>query len=108
MLLVKTMHSGFQTESPLTATVQTDGNRHAQQRNHEWIQTTGSGRAFQEPGLFLARLTGSLYAIAKTGLYQLTDEHRTHGHLSVPAVRVESSIQLWRNARRYTFYFLTS
>ncbi len=62
---------GFQTESPLIATPQTDG-KDISTAKPQWIQTKGPGNV-SEPGLFLTS-DKSLYAIAKTGLYRLTEK----------------------------------
>lgn len=62
---------GFQTESPLITTPQTDG-KDISTAKPQWVQTQGPG-SVSEPGLFLTS-DKSLYAIAKTGLYRLTEE----------------------------------
>ncbi|MCG9133983.1 sigma-70 family RNA polymerase sigma factor [Candidatus Poribacteria bacterium] len=62
---------GFQTEPPLITTPQTDG-KDISTAKPQWVQTQGPG-SVSEPGLFLTS-DKSLYAIAKTGLYRLTEE----------------------------------
>ena len=69
--LGKNSESGFQTESPLTTTAQSDGEDISTVKP-QWIQTKGPGNV-SKPGLFLAS-DRTLYAIAKTGLYQLTEK----------------------------------
>ena len=66
----KNSGSGFQTESSLTTTAQSDG-ENLSIAKPQWIQTKGPGNV-SKPGLFLAA-DQTLYAIAKTGLYQLTE-----------------------------------
>ena len=68
--LGKNSESGFQTESPLTTTAQSDGEDLS--TKPQWIQTKGPGDV-SKPGLFLAS-DRTLYAIAKTGLYQLSEK----------------------------------
>ena len=63
--------SAFQTESPLTTTAQADGDDISTAKP-EWIQTKGPG-IVSKPGLFLAA-DRTLYSIAKTGLYRLTEK----------------------------------
>ena len=69
--LGKNSESGFQTESPLTTTAQSDG-EDLSTTKPQWIQTKGPGDV-SKPGLFLAA-DRTLYAIAKTGLYQLSEK----------------------------------
>ncbi|RKU24399.1 hypothetical protein C6503_00990 [Candidatus Poribacteria bacterium] len=61
----------FQTESPLTTTAQADGTDISTAKP-EWMQTKGPGTV-SKPGLFLTT-DRTLYAIAKTGLYRLTEK----------------------------------
>ena len=69
--LGKNSESGHQTASPATTTAQSDG-EDTSTTKPQWIQTKGPGEV-SKPGLFLAA-NRTLYAIAKTGLYQLTDK----------------------------------
>ena len=69
--LGKNSESGFQTESPLTTIAQSDG-EDLSTAKPQWIQTKGPGDV-SKPGLFLAS-DQTLYAIAKTGLYQLSEK----------------------------------
>ena len=69
--LGKNSESGRQTESPITTTPQSDG-EDTSTTKPKWIQTKGPGEV-SKPGLFLAA-DRTLYAIAKTGLYQLTEK----------------------------------
>ena len=69
--LGKNSESGHQTASPITTTAQPDG-EDTSTTKPQWIQTKGPGEV-SKPGLFLAA-NRTLYAIAKTGLYQLTDK----------------------------------
>ena len=70
-ILGKNSESGLQTESPLTTTAQSD-DADLSTAKPQWIQTKGQGEV-SKPGLFLAA-DRTLYAIAKTGLYQLTEK----------------------------------
>ena len=69
--LGKNSESGFQTESPLTTIAQSDG-EDLSATKPQWIQTKGPGDV-SKPGLFLAA-DRTLYAIAKTGLYRLSEK----------------------------------
>ena len=69
--LGKNSESGFQTESPLTTIAQSDG-EDISTAKPQWIQTKGPGDV-SKPGLFLAS-DQTLYAIAQTGLYQLSEK----------------------------------
>ena len=69
--LGKNSESGVQTESPLTTTAQADGEDLSTVKP-QWIQTKEPGNV-SKPGLFLAS-DRTLYAIAKTGLYQLSEK----------------------------------
>lgn len=69
--LGRNSESGFQTELSVTTIAQSDGEEPSTAKP-QWIQTKGPGTV-SEPGLFLAA-DRTLYAIAKTGLYQLTEE----------------------------------
>ena len=99
----KDNNSGFQTESPLTATVQTDG-KDISTAKSQWIQTQGPG-SVSEPGLFLTS-DKSLYAIAKTGLYRLTDERDAWTFVSSSGPSREFDPVMAQ--RGDTLYFLTS
>ncbi len=63
--------SGFQTESPIIAAAQAD-RQDTLEAKPQWIQTGGPG-GVSKPGLFLTT-DQTLYAIAKTGLYRLTEK----------------------------------
>lgn len=63
--------SGLQTESPVIAVAQADG-QDTPKAKPQWIQTKGPG-GVSKPRLFLTS-DQTLYAIAKTGLYRLTEE----------------------------------
>ncbi len=69
--LGKNSESGSQTEPPLTTTAQADGND-LPTAKPQWIQTQGPGDV-SKPGLFLTA-DRTLYAIAKTNLYRLTEK----------------------------------
>ena len=62
--------TGFQRELPLTTTAQADGDD-IPTAKPQWVQTKGPGN-ISKPGLFLAA-DRTLYSIAKTGLYRLTE-----------------------------------
>lgn len=64
-------NSGLEAESPFIATVQADG-QDIPKTESQWIQTKGFGDAART-GLFLTS-DRTLYAIAKTGLYQLAEK----------------------------------
>ncbi len=96
-------NSGFQTESPLITTVQTDG-KDISTAKSQWIQTQGPG-SVSEPGLFLTS-DKSLYAIAKTGLYRLTDERDAWTFVSSSGPSREFDPVMAE--RGDTLYFLTS
>ena len=99
----KDSRPGFQTESPLTATTQTDGNDNSKAKP-QWIQTQGPGNV-SEPGLFLTS-DKSLYAIAKTGLYRRTEETDTWTFVSSSGPNREFDPVMAE--RGDTLYFLTS
>ena len=63
--------SGFQTESPIIAAAQAD-RQDTLEAKPQWIQTGGPG-GVSKPELFLTT-DQTLYAIAKTGLYRLTEK----------------------------------
>ena len=94
---------GFQTESPLIATPQTDG-KDISTAKPQWIQTKGPGNV-SEPGLFLTS-DKSLYAIAKTGLYRLTEERDAWTFVSTSSPNREFDPVMAE--RGDTLYFLTS
>ena len=77
--LGKNSESGFQTESPLTTIAQSDG-EDLSTAKPQWIQTKGPGDV-SKPGLFLAA-DQTLYAIAKTGLYRLSEKEDAWGFVS--------------------------
>lgn len=99
----KDSNSGFQTESPLITTPQTDG-KDISTAKPQWVQTKGPG-SVSEPGLFLTS-DKSLYAIAKTGLYQLTDEGDAWTFVSSSGPSREFDPVMAE--RGDTLYFLTS
>ena len=94
---------GFQTESPLIATKQTDG-KDISTAKPQWIQTKGPGNV-SEPGLFLTS-DKSLYAIAKTGLYRLTEKRNAWTFVSSSGPNREFDPVMAE--RGDTLYFLTS
>ena len=75
----KNSASGFQAEPLLLAAAQAD-ETNLPTAEPEWIQTKGPG-SISRVGLFLAS-DQTLYAIAKTGLYQLTEEADAWGLVS--------------------------
>ncbi|MXV72933.1 sigma-70 family RNA polymerase sigma factor [Candidatus Poribacteria bacterium] len=94
--------SGFQAESLLVAAA------HAEETDlpaakPEWIQTKGPG-GVSSAGLFLAS-DQTLYAIAKTGLYQLTE--KTDGWTLVSASGPNREFNLVMAERDDTLYLLT-
>lgn len=99
----KDSNSGFQTESPLIATPQMDG-KDISTAKPQWIQTQGPG-SVSEPGLLLTS-DKSLYAIAKTGLYRLTDERDAWTFISSSGPGREFDPVMAQ--RGDTLYFLTS
>ena len=94
---------GFQTESPLIATEQTDG-KDISTAKPQWIQTKGPGNV-SGPGLFLTS-DKSLYAIAKTGLYRLTEKRDAWTFVSTSSPNREFDPVMAE--RGDTLYFLTS
>ena len=94
---------GFQTESPLIATPQTDG-KDISTAKPQWIQTKGPGNV-SGPGLFLTS-DKSLYAIAKTGLYRLTEKRDAWTFVSSSGPNREFDPVMAE--RGDTLYFLTS
>lgn len=66
--------TGFQSEPLLLAAAQVD-ETHLSVAKTEWVQTKGPG-GVSHAGLFLAS-DRTLYAIAKTGLYRLSDKQDT-------------------------------
>lgn len=99
----KDNNSGFQTESPLIATPQTDG-KDISTAKPQWVQTQGPG-SVSEPELFLTS-DKSLYAIAKTGLYRLTEERDAWTFVSSSGPSREFDPVMAE--RGDTLYFLTS
>ena len=71
--------TGFQSESLLIAAAQAD-ETDLPLGKAEWVQTKGPG-GISHAGLFLAS-DRTLYAIAKTGLYQLSDKQDTWAFVS--------------------------
>ena len=101
--LGKNSESGFQTESPLTTTAQADG-EDISTAKPQWIQTKGP-RNVSKPGLFLAS-DQTLYAIAKTGLYQLTEKEDTWTFVSSSGPNQELDSVMAEHGD--TLYLLTS
>ena len=99
----KNSESGFQTESPLTTTAQADGEDLSTVKP-QWIQTKGPGDV-SKPGLFLAS-DQTLYAIAKTGLYQLTEKEDTWTFVSSSGPNRELDSVMAEHGD--TLYLLTS
>ena len=101
--LGKNSESGFQTESPLTTTAQSDGEELSPAKP-QWIQTKGP-RNVSKPGLFLAA-DRTLYAIAKTGLYRLTEEEDAWGFVNSSGPNREFDSVMTEHGD--TLYLLTS
>lgn len=99
----KDSDSGFQTESPLITTPQTDG-KDISTAKPQWVQTKGPG-SVSKPSLFLTS-DKSLYAIAKTGLYRLTEERDAWTFVSSSGPSREFDPVMAE--RGDTLYFLTS
>ena len=94
---------GFQAESRLIAASQTDKQDIATAKP-QWIQTKGPG-GVSKPGLFLTS-DQVLYAIAKTGLYRLTEEEDVWTFVSASGPNWEfNSVMAERGD---TLYLLTS
>ena len=94
---------GLQTESPFIATPQTD-EKDISTAKPQWIQTKGPGNV-SEPGLFLTS-DKSLYAIAKTGLYRLTEKRDAWTFVRTSGPNREFDPVMAE--RGDTLYFLTS
>ena len=95
--------TGFQTELSLTTTAQADGDNMPTAKS-QWIQTKGPGNV-SKPGLFLAA-DRTLYAIAKTGLYRLTEKADAWTFVSSSGPNRELNPVMAEHGD--TLYFLTS
>ena len=98
----KNSRPGFQTEPLLIAAAQAD-ETDLSTAKPEWIQTKGPG-GVSWAGLFLAS-DQTLYAIAKTGLYRLTEEANAWTPVSASGPNREFNTVMAE--RDNTFYVLT-
>ena len=99
----KNSRSGFQAEPLLIAAAQVD-ETDLPAAKPEWIQTKGPG-GVSSAGLFLAS-DQTLYAITKTGLYQLTEEANAWALVSASGPNRE--FERVMAERDNTFYLLTA
>ena len=99
----KNSGAGFQSEQLLFAAAQADETDRPAEKP-QWVQTKGPG-GISSAGLFLAS-DRTLYAIAKTGLYQLSDKQDTWTFVSASGPNREfDSVMAEHDG---TLYLLTS